>query len=188
MALISNHSFSGSNEVMHESRRVGGFIEGQEERLQGTTCSKPPFRSPLSLPVAQSNSPHHLPRAESNILRKTKLHGLQINPMQINTLCKKQTFKKPKQNLEQRGSIWVLNRNGFSLAVAQGQQERSKHCEPHKGTLVGTLPSRQQFSHTQWHCYALSNFFFPLGVWGRDGIWEGLLALRCGYISHAVFA
>lgn len=33
---------------MHESRRVGGFAEGQEERLQGTTCSKPLFRSPLS--------------------------------------------------------------------------------------------------------------------------------------------
>ena len=85
--------------------------------------------------------------------------------------------------LEQQSSISVLNRNGFSLATAQGQQEHSKRCKPHAGTLVGTLPSRQEFCRTQWHCYALSNFFFPHGVWGRVG--ERKARSLCSVVTSA---
>lgn len=34
----------------------------------------------------------------------------------------------------------------------------------------------------------IKQFFFPLGVRGRDGREEGSLALLCGHISHTMFS
>lgn len=87
--LISNCSFSRT-----ESINTGGWevsLKGWEERLQDMGCSNPTL-----CPMALSTSPHYLPRAESNILGKVKPHEPSINPLQINTQCKKQTFKNNK--------------------------------------------------------------------------------------------
>jgi len=35
MTLISNNSFNGSSETMHENRRVGGFAEGTGREAAG---------------------------------------------------------------------------------------------------------------------------------------------------------
>lgn len=74
-------------------KRVGGFTEGRGKEATGHGAPpNPSSRLHRLYPRALSTSPHYLPRAESNILGKVKPHEPSINPLQINTQCKKQTF------------------------------------------------------------------------------------------------